>query len=79
MIALDVAASELYIEEKGGYIFAGEGKKGEPVVRTTEEMISYYEELVEEFPIFSIEDPLDEGDWDGWKSLRKRLETESSL
>jgi len=42
MIALDVAASELYIEEKGGYIFAGEGKKGEPVVRTTEEMISYY-------------------------------------
>lgn len=79
MIALDVAASELYIEEKGGYIFAGEGKKGEPVVRTTEEMISYYEELVEEFPIFSIEDPLDEEDWDGWKSLRKRLETESSL
>lgn len=48
-------------------------------MRTTEEMISYYEELVEEFPIFSIEDPLDEEDWDGWKSLRKRLETESSL
>ena len=73
MIALDVAASELYIEEKGGYIFAGEGKKGEPVVRTTEEMISYYEELVEEFPIFSIEDPLDEEDWDGWKKLTKKI------
>lgn len=73
MIALDVAASELYIEEKGGYVFAGEGKKGEPVVRTTEEMISYYEELVEEFPIFSIEDPLDEGDWDGWKKLTKKI------
>lgn len=73
MIALDVAASELYIEEKGGYIFAGEGKKGEPVVQTTEEMISYYEELVEEFPIFSIEDPLDEGDWDGWKKLTKKI------
>lgn len=73
MIALDVAASELYIEERGGYIFAGEGKKGEPVVRTTEEMISYYEELVEEFPIFSIEDPLDEGDWDGWKKLTKKI------
>lgn len=73
MIALDVVASELYIEEKGGYIFAGEGKKGEPVVRTTEEMISYYEELVEEFPIFSIEDPLDEGDWDGWKKLTKKI------
>lgn len=73
MIALDVAASELYIEEKGGYIFAGEGKKGEPVVRTTEEMISYYEELVEEFPIFSIEDPFDEEDWDGWKKLTKKI------
>ena len=73
MIALDVAASELYIEEKGGYIFAGEGKKGEPVVRTTEEMISYYEELVAEFPIFSIEDPLDEEDWDGWKKLTKKI------
>lgn len=73
MIALDVAASELYIEEKGGYIFAGEGKKGEPVVRTTEEMISYYEELVEEFPVFSIEDPLDEEDWDGWKKLTKKI------
>ena len=73
LIALDVAASELYIEEKGGYIFAGEGKKGEPVVRTTEEMISYYEELVEEFPIFSIEDPLDEEDWDGWKKLTKKI------
>ena len=73
MIALDVAASELYIEEKGGYIFAGEGKKGEPVVRTTEEMISYYEELVEEFPIFSIEDPLDEEDWGGLKKLTKKI------
>ena len=50
----------------------GEGK-GEPVVRTTEEMISYYEELVEEFPIFSIEDPLDEEDWDGWKKLTKKI------
>ena len=73
MIAFDVWASEIYIEEKGGYIFAGEGKKGEPVVRTTEEMISYYEELVEEFPIFSIEDPLDEEDWDGWKKLTKKI------
>lgn len=79
MIALDVAASELYIEEKGGYIFAGEGKKGEPVVRTTEEMISYYEELVEEFPIFSIEDPLDEEDWDGWKKLTKKIGNRDQL
>ncbi len=42
-------------------------------MRTTEEMISYYEELVEEFPIFSIEDPLDEEDWDGWKKLTKKI------
>ena len=73
MIALDVAASELYIEKKADIFLREKGKKGEPVVRTTEEMISYYEELVEEFPIFSIEDPLDEGDWDGWKKLTKKI------
>ena len=74
-----MAASELYIERKGGYIFAGEGKKGEPVVRTTEEMISYYEELVEEFPIFRSKIRLMKEIGTGGKSLRKRLETESSL
>ena len=73
MIALDVAASELYIEEKGGYIFAGEGKKGEPVVRTTEEMISYYEKLISKYPIVSIEDGLQENDWEGWSEMTKRI------
>ena len=56
------------------YHFEGEGKlKDEEVLRDTNEMISYYEELIEEFPIISIEDGLDEDDWDGWKAMTKRL------
>ena len=61
----------LYI--KSLKVDSGEGKKGEPVVRTREERISQYEELVEECPMFSIEDPLDEEDWDGWKKLTKKI------
>lgn len=73
-IALDVAASELYKEETGTYYFEGESKlTGEEVKRDTEGMISYYEELVREFPIISIEDGLAEEDWDGWSALTKRL------
>ncbi len=73
-IALDVAASELYDEKDGMYHFDGEGKlKEEEVLRDTAEMISYYEELIEEFPIISIEDGLAEDDWDGWKEMTKRL------
>ena len=73
-IALDVAASELYKEEDGMYHFEGESKiKDEEVIRDTGEMISYYEELIEEFPIISIEDGLAEDDWDGWKELTRRL------
>ena len=47
--------------------------KGEAVVRSAEELIDYYQELMEEFPIVSIEDPLDEEDWDGWELLTTRL------
>ncbi len=73
-IALDAAASELYKEETGKYHFPGEsGLKGEEIARSTEEMISYYEELVRKFPIVSIEDGLAEEDWDGWKELTARL------
>ena len=73
-IALDVAASELYNAEDGMYHFEGEGEiRGEEVLRDTNEMIAYYEDLIEEFPIISIEDGLDEDDWDGWKELTKRL------
>lgn len=73
-IALDVASSELYNEETGMYHFPGESKlSGEDVVRDTSEMISYYEELIEQFPIISIEDGLSEDDWDGWQAMTDRI------
>ncbi len=73
-LALDVAATELYDSNFKKYVFEGEGKmKGEAVVRSAEELIDYYQELMEEFPIVSIEDPLDEEDWDGWELLTTRL------
>lgn len=73
-IALDSAASELYNKEDGNYHFPGESEmSGSEVVRTPEEMVDYYAELVDKFPIISIEDGLDEMDWDGWKLLTDRL------
>ncbi|MCB6308282.1 phosphopyruvate hydratase [Mediterraneibacter glycyrrhizinilyticus] len=79
-IALDVAASELYHAESGKYLFLGESKMtGQKIVRTSEEMIDYYQELALEFPICSIEDPLDEEDWDGWELLTTRLGGEIQL
>lgn len=65
-IALDVASSEMH--EDGKYNFKGEG-----VVRTREEMVDWYEELINKYPIISIEDGLDEEDWEGWKLLTERL------
>ena len=79
-IALDVAASELYHAESGKYLFPGESKMtGQKIVRTAEEMIDYYQELALEFPICSIEDTLDEEDWDGWELLTTRLGGEIQL
>lgn len=79
-IALDVAASELYHAESGRYVFPGESKMtGKRVARTAEELIDYYQELALEFPIRSIEDPLDEEDWDGWELLTTRLGSEIQL
>ena len=73
-IALDTAASELYDSETGKYRFPGESSmRGTPVERTTEEMIAYYEDLISEFPVCSIEDPLDEEDWEGWQKITERL------
>ncbi len=66
LLAMDVASSEFY--EDGKYNLAGEG-----VVRTSEEMVSWYEEMVEKYPIISIEDGLDENDWEGHKMLTDRL------
>lgn len=74
VLALDVAATELYHKEFQTYVFAGEGKQaGHGVIRSSEEMIDYYQELIQEFPIVSIEDPLDEEDWEGWELITARL------
>ena len=74
VFAMDAAASELYEEKTGAYLFNGEADgTGKPLVRMTDEMIRLYEELVEEFPIVSIEDGLHEEDWEGWQKLTKRL------
>ena len=73
-IALDVAASELYNSDFKTYEFPGESKmRGEKVIRSAEELIDYYAKLIQEFPICSIENPLDEEDWDGWELLTVRL------
>ncbi|WP_214483624.1 phosphopyruvate hydratase [Bacillus sp. SM2101] len=68
MLAMDVASSELYNKDDGKYHLEGEG-----VVKTSEEMVSFYEELVEKYPIISIEDGLDENDWEGHKLLTERI------
>ncbi len=70
MISLDVAASEWKDKEKrkGHYLLKKQG-----LVCTTEELISYYERLTSKYPILSLEDPLDEEDWEGWQELTKRL------
>ena len=62
MLALDAASSEFY--SKGKYNLAGEGKKLD-----AGGMVKYYEDLVKRYPIISIEDGMDEDDWDGWKAL----------
>ncbi len=71
-LALDVASTEMY--KDGKYHFEGEG-----VVKTTEEMIAFYEELVNKYPIISIEDGLSEDDWEGWKALTDRIGSKVQL
>ena len=74
VLALDVAASELYQKESGRYYFPGESRlRGQEVSRDTGQMITYLEQLCSRFPIRSIEDGLDENDWEGWKELTDRL------
>ncbi|MCC5910298.1 MAG: phosphopyruvate hydratase [Clostridiaceae bacterium] len=67
-LALDVAATEIYDENEKIYKLAGEG-----VTKTAEEMVSFYEDLSNKYPIISIEDGLAEDDWDGWKLMTERL------
>ena len=73
-IAMDAAASELYDVASDRYIFPGESRMtGKEIRRNSEEMVQFYEDLVTRYPIYSIEDGLDENDWDGWQELTKRL------
>jgi len=67
VLALDVAASEL-CNEQGLYVLKSENRE-----LTAEEMVEYYEDLCDKYPIRSIEDGLDEDDWDGWRILTERL------
>jgi enolase len=72
-IALDCAASE-FLEQDGTYHLEGEGKK-----LSSKAMVDFYANLVSKYPIFSIEDPLDEDDWDGWKEMTVRLGSKVKL
>ena len=65
-LAIDVAASEFY--KDGKYVLAGEKRS-----LTTDELIDFYEELVTKYPIISIEDPVDENDWEGFRKITERL------
>ena len=65
-LAIDVAASEFY--KDGKYVLKGEGRS-----LTTEELIEFYEELTTKYPIISIEDPVDENDWEGFRLITERL------
>jgi enolase len=69
MLAMDVASSEFYNKEKGVYVLAGEGGKE----LTAAELVDFYDTLVDKYPIISIEDGLDENDWDGWKVQTEKL------
>jgi len=70
-IALDCAASEFF--ENGQYVYKKAAKGGTPDTKSSEEQAAYLAELVGKFPIDSIEDGLDEGDWDGWKILTDKI------
>jgi enolase len=72
-IALDVAASEMF--KDGKYVFY----KSDGKARSSEEMISFYESLIKKYPIISLEDPMDEEDWEGWKKLTKTFDQKIQL
>jgi enolase len=72
MLALDCAATEFY--KDGKYVIAGEGK-----TLSSDEMAGYLADLVDRYPIFSIEDGMAEDDWDGWKALTERVGSRCQL
>ena len=72
---MDVASSEFYNKETKKYVLEGEGGKE----FTAEELVDFYAELCEKYPIVSIEDGLDENDWEGWAYLTKKLGSKVQL
>ena len=68
MFAMDPATSELYDKQTGLYVLKGEGRS-----LTSAQMVDYWDKLTSEYPIISIEDGLDEEDWEGWEALTQRL------
>lgn len=74
-IALDVASSEFYDQEKEKYIF----KKSDGSELSAEELVDYYAELQKKYPIISIEDGCDQNDWDGWKILTDKIGESTQL
>jgi len=68
MLAMDVAATELFDKETGKYNLKGEG-----IEMTSAEFVDFYANLVDKYPIVSIEDGLDEEDWEGWKLMTEKL------
>ena len=68
MFAMDPASTEFYDAEKQRYVLTGEGRE-----LTSEEMVDYWEALVDKYPIISIEDGMAEEDWEGWKALTDRI------
>ncbi|MCG9129916.1 phosphopyruvate hydratase [Candidatus Poribacteria bacterium] len=69
LLALDAASSEFYNRETGSYELKAEAQPN----KTPEQMVDFYTELCEKYPIVSIEDGMDENDWDGWKSLTEAI------
>ncbi|MGV8082098.1 MAG: phosphopyruvate hydratase [Coriobacteriia bacterium] len=67
-LALDPASTEFYDAERGVYVLSGEGRE-----LTSEQMVDFYEDLANRYPIVSLEDGMAEDDWDGWKLLTDRL------
>nr|CRH05084.1 Enolase [Candidatus Magnetococcus massalia] len=74
LLALDCASSEFYNKESGKYELTGEG-----LTMNQDELVDYYDGLVEKYPIISIEDGFDESDWDGWKKMTDRLGSKIQL
>lgn len=68
LFAMDPASTEFYDEKSGKYVLSGEGRE-----LTSDEMVDYWEALVEKYPIISIEDGMAEEDWDGWRKLTERI------